>query len=162
MIIVISGIKRSGSTAQFNMVRLCCLHAGLDVHTWGEAYTIKDGVNIIKMHPFDKSLYNKADYIFTTDRNDKDILNSLQRVFGGSKRSITWMRKQLELWRRKSIHMHYDEIVNKPLECIYTIKNILGLDIDCEAVLKEFEAIKPPKEGYDDETFLFANHISHE
>ncbi|NIU00774.1 MAG: hypothetical protein GWN01_07545, partial [Nitrosopumilaceae archaeon] len=156
MVIVIAGIKRSASTACFNMVRLVCEASGEEVHTWGNAYQIKDGINIIKVHPFNKKLYNKADYIFTTDRKDEDILKSLERFSGGGNpKRLKKMRKNLELWERKSNKLHYNHIVNSPLKCIEYIAEVLGVDVDCKAILKEFEAIKPPKKGYDPETFLF-------
>ena len=102
MIIGICGIKRSGSTCQFNMVRLILEHAGLRYKTWGTEFSagrMKKGNHIVKIHKPHRWLYDNADHIFTTDRSDEEIWKSLQRFAGATDKSrLKKMREDLEWW----------------------------------------------------------------
>jgi len=160
MIVVVAGIKRSGSTAQFNMVRLVLEEHFSEINLTGDLMELKPGVNIVKMHRFDQALYNKADYIFTTNRSDQDILKSLSKFSKNEEKPLAKMREYLNKWRRRSQHMDYHEIVLHPGECIEKISEVMELPVDLDKVTKDFKAIKPPAEGYDPKTFLFSNHIT--
>lgn len=168
MILVIAGIKRSASTGCYNMVRIALKQAGYKVNIHGQNYkpqkVPKGEVDIIKIHPFRRHIAKKANHIFLTDRNDIDILKSLDRMWGsGNPERIKGMRGDLEAWMKYPHHLFsYDEIVNEPLQTIRAIIRILGLDVNPESVLKEFNKIEPPTEKQDPVTLLFPNHISNE
>lgn len=161
MIVVIAGIKRSGSTAQFNMVRLILEKAFSEVHVTGNPKDLKAPCTIVKIHTFDKTLFEKADHVFTTSRDLVEIQESLSRFNRPNSRNMRQMMNALKKWRKKSLHMHYKEITNSPLYCINRIAHTFDFKIDSSEILKEFEAIKPPTDkDYDARTMLFCNHIT--
>src|SRR6056297_3031181 len=102
MLIVIAGIKRSGSTAQFNIVRIALETAGYTVNIQGQDYKLNDNVNVVKIHPFRQRLAEEADYIFLTDRDDKEIEASLYRFNGDDvpDGKISKMRTYLDKWKQ--------------------------------------------------------------
>ena len=171
MLIVVAGIKRSGSTAQFNMVRLVLEeYFGKEyVLTTGnpkEAINLHNQGNIVicKYHPFDKSLFQNADFIFTTSRNMVQVKESMLRFYGVNdmpKRGISVMRKHLRAWQEGSFNQTFEEIVNFPIACIQNITGFIGIKEDFGIeVFNNFKEIKPPESGYNKETFLFSNHIT--
>jgi len=167
MIVVIAGIYRSGSTAQYNMVRLILesVYGKKAVNCVGNPNKVKKGINIVKLHPFNKSLFNKADFIFTTDRPDKEIKKSMIAFSNKSECSDDFLKKikkDLALWRRRSVHQDYNLIKNKPNKCIDQIIKTLKLKVDPNKIYHEFANIRPPsqKDHYDPRTFLFHKHIT--
>lgn len=171
-LILISGIKRSASTAQYNLVRLALEMAGYDVRLKGHSFdlqelnTLSDNeVILCKRHPFHKPMAKAADHIFLTDRNDEDILKSLDRMWGsGNPDRLERMRKHLKEWRKYTKENHvsgYNEIVNETYNTARAIIGILGLNVNTDDLLKEFNKIEPPQSGgIDPVTRLFPNHIS--
>ena len=90
MIVGVCGIKRSGSTAQYNMVRLILETIG-DINTTGDTFTFVEGINLYKTHVFNKEVYNKSDYIFTTDRDRVEIMQSLERFNTGTIKPMVYI-----------------------------------------------------------------------
>ena len=170
LIIVIAGIKRSASTGQYNMTRLILEDAGYQVNIFGQSHTprrLSPGqVDLVKIHPFNKKIAEAADHIFLTDRNDWDILKSLERMWGsGNLERLISMKKQLNLWREYTTDRHqfnFYEIANFPERCMIEIIQILKLSatVNLEKVYKEFRQIEVPKEQQDPVSLLFPNHIN--
>ena len=160
MIVGVCGIKRSGSTAQYNMVRLILETIG-DINTTGDTFTFVEGINLYKTHVFNKTVYNKSDYIFTTDRDRVEIMQSLERFNTGTIKPMAIMVMHLEKWKQKSLHQEYNDIKNNPRKCIEEISEHLGVKVDVDTILEKFVAIKPSNE-YDPKTMLFPNHITKE
>lgn len=158
MIVGVCGIKRSGSTAQYNMVRLILETQG-EVNTTGDSFLFVEGVNLYKTHVFNRSVFDKSDYIFTTDRDRVEILKSLERFHTGDIKPMSRMVRDLEQWQRKSFHQDFEDIVNNPKMCIKEIANHLGIKVDVNDIFTKFKAIKPEKE-YNPKTMLFPNHIT--
>lgn len=171
LIIAIAGIKRSGSTVQYNLVRIALEMAGYDVTAYGHNYrpagNPQEGeAHLIKRHPFDKFIAETADHIFLTDRPDEEILGSLER-FNGRKPDparITGMRKHFFKWEEYSYIPIYDYKMWQENKILYVacIINHLGLhnDVKTSDILKEFNNIKPPETGQDPKTLMFSNHIT--
>lgn len=160
MNIVIAGIKRSGSTVQFNLVRLALIEAGHSVST----QTYGSGTNIYKTHPFRRDLAEHADFILLTDRDNKDIQASLDRFYLSKDeyKPLKVMRGWLNRWKQyPHLIQSYYLWESDPLEFTKQIIEYTGLDVNPEIVLNKFNKIEPPKKGYDPETFLFHNHITH-
>lgn len=167
MIIVIAGIKRSGSTWMYNAVRLLCYGDDRGVSLQHENFDIKsysDAINIIKVHPFKRALYEHADMIFTSFRDIQAIKKSRKRCFGRKlpSKDVNNMVHNLLLWQRKScFYMHYSDFMNdKGLE-FEKIKGVLidnGIDVNQNA-WDELQQVKPENE-YNPTTLLFPNHIS--
>lgn len=157
MLIVIAGKKRSGSTAQYNLVRLILEQEG-EVNCIKRIEDIEEGkINLLKYHRFVKSLFNKAHFVFTTDRPTEEIVESC-KAFGikyeGEKWN-TWFKR----WGQhpNAYHMDYKDIINAPDFCIMYISHALGIKVEPDEILEKFLAIKPGKE-YDPKTMLFPNH----
>lgn len=157
--IVIAGIKRSGSTAQYNMVRLLCEAVYREINVTGSPYSLKRGVNIVKKHEFDDYLFRTADIIFTTDRDDTEIEESLKRFEHVPDMSMEQMRVDLDKWKIRSFHQHYELIKNDPSKAIQQIAKQLNLKVNPLIILDQFNEVKP-REEYDPKTFLFPNHIT--
>ena len=159
MLIGICGIKRSGSTAQFNMVRLILETIG-EVEVTGRIKAVNYNKNtIVKLHTYDAELYTKADYIFTTDRDRTEILESLERFNTGEVKPMSRMERDLNKYKERSLHQEFTDIVNNPKKCVEEIANHLGIDVDVDDIFTKFKAIKPEKE-YNPKTMLFPNHIT--
>lgn len=167
MIITISGIKRSASTVQFNIVRLI-LERDYDVQVFGEPYCDfepGDKVHLVKQHRYDRHLAEKADHVFLTNRNFNDVKDSLERF---SEEEAGWHRicefyKWLTLWSLHSDPAHYFEYArwkSDPLGWVRRHIRLLGSDANPSDILKQVKALKPPKQGQDPKTLLFHNHIT--
>jgi hypothetical protein len=160
MLIGICGIKRSGSTAQFNMFRLILETKYNDINLTGDVRQIDYKTNnIVKLHVYSAELYSKSDFLFTTDRDRVEIMESLERFNTGEIKPMSRMVRDLELYKRKSLHQEFTDIVNNPKMCIKQIANHLGIDVDVEDIFSKFKAIKPEEE-YNPKTMLFPNHIT--
>ena len=155
MIIVIAGQKRSGSTAQYNMVRLVLGAAYGDVYLWGSQMPNKKGVHLVKRHGFDKKLFDSAKYVFTTTRPQNEVEQSMKAILGHVE-NIDY--HSLIQWREKSVNQEYNDILNNPLKCIEEIIQTLNVEVDANEILKKFNDIKPPKHGQDIITLLYHNH----
>ena len=165
MLIVVAGIKRSGSTAQFNMVRIALETAGYKVNIHGQNYKLTGGVDLVKIHPFDKELADNADYIFLTDRDNTGIKASLYRFNGAMPTDdrISRLRANLDMWKEyKHCMCEFDLLKESPLECVKKVTGALPFDVDAKYVYEEFEKVKPPKSGHDRTTLLFHNHITYD
>lgn len=173
MIIAIAGIKRSGSTVQFNLVRIALEMAGYKVNICGHNYTPRDvpegEVDLVKRHKFSKEIAESADHIFLTDRKDEEIIASLTRFNGKEPYNgrVKDMRKHLNKWIEYTDTRHYfyySEWVKDPLN--YTIRLVGALGshirrhIKAEDVLEAFNEIEPPESGQDPVTLMFSNHIT--
>jgi len=172
-LVAICGIKRSGSTAMYNIVRIALTHAGYDVLIRGHGFDVAElehvednQVVLCKRHPFSEAIANKADHIFLTDRNDEEILASLDRMWeSGDPERLEDMRKHLNKWKEYTDEYHtfpYYKINNNPLELIYRVFDIFDLYLKANEkdVLQEFQTIEPPTDKQDPVTLLFPNHIS--
>ena len=165
-LIIIAGIKRSGSTWLYNAVRLCLLNAGYTVHIAGDGqYYEKDckaDYQIIKTHPFRQWMADEADFVFTSDRDDEGIRASWQRFDGRmlSDGLLAKWRRWLDQWRvHTDYDMQYDIMVDFPADCVMSVHGVLfGFPRN---TLMQLRATKPPTDkDYDPVTLLFRNHIT--
>lgn len=171
MIITISGIKRSGSTVQFNLVRLALEMAGYRVNICGHHYTPRDvpegEVDLVKRHKFSEEIAEAADHIFLTDRKDEEIRASLTRFNGKApyEGRIKDMRKHLDKWKEYSDRHHwlpYEAWQKWPKDYAFKIIGALNLydEVDRMELLEAFNEIEPPESGQDPTTLMFSNHIT--
>lgn len=170
-LIIIGGIKRSASTAQYNMVRLILKKAAYTVHTFGEPYQLRadelpDGqVDLVKRHPFDRTLAERADHIFVTDRDNKAILKSLERMWGGGdRRRLPKLRANLAKWMLYTTPSHYFYYRKHTFDdrmWMDRLIDVLDVDVSVDDIIDDFRAIGNPDE-YDPETMMHPNHISDE
>lgn len=163
-IVVIAGIKRSASTAMFNIVRVAMEEEGYKVNTHGQEYKVRDvpekQVDLVKIHPFNKDIAKAADHIFITDRKGDDILKSLNRMWdSGNPRRLAGMRGQLALWMLHSSPEYYFYYRGSLSGWITRAVDVLGMGVSESVVRERFNEITPPENGQDKTTLLFANHI---
>lgn len=170
-VIVIAGIKRSGSTIQYNLVRLALEMAGYEVLIRGHSFDLSEldtltdkQVILCKRHPFHEEMAEKAGHIFLTDRKDEEIIASLTRFNGNEpyEGRIADMRKHLDKWKEYSTHsmFHYRGWKKYPSLYASAIINCLGVNIDRWELLEAFNELEPPESGQDPESLLFHNHIT--
>lgn len=169
MIITIAGIKRSGSTVQFNLVRIALQEAGYQVNVCGHDYVPrkvpKGEVDLVKRHKFSRPIAEAADHIFLTDRPDNEIMASLRRFNGRRPKAgrLVDMRKSLALWEQftsRAYLFYYRDWEQAPMVWAQGVVGALRLDVDPDVLLLSFQQITPPEEGQDPETLLFHNHIT--
>ncbi len=168
-LIVIAGIKRSGSTWMYNAVRLILKHAGYSVAGGGEQHfdpNCEADYQIIKVHPFRPELAKAASYVFTSDRDDEGIRASWQRFSGEvltDEKLATW-RGWLKQWDEHTrCSMLFDELRNETQRRIVMkeLAEILLLHMTLALVRRDLDNLAPPTDAdYDPETLLFKNHIT--
>ena len=84
-LIIAAGFYRSGSTWQFNALRVICeLHFGKDnvYSCFSDHYspeTRAEPIHIVKIHKWNEELARQADLVFTTHRNMEDVKGSMKR-----------------------------------------------------------------------------------
>jgi hypothetical protein len=179
--ILIAGIPRSGSTWQYNAVRLLITASGRRVHAaWcGDYITPPEGVtSVIKVHTPDEGSIVSKPLVLTTRRDLIDTLQSLVRV-GWSPPNYTSLRgralQQLHMyvhWAKRSSHETlYDDIINKPIDELRNLSKSLKLELGDEQIKEvsnKLEALKAPEGNgrdmglYDLETLLHPDHRSNE
>lgn len=165
-LIVIAGIKRSGSTWVYNVVRLLCESVSNDISVSGQDYDLENIAEyyIVKVHPFFRDLAEKADHIFTSDRPDKRIQESLNRAFGDETTldRVRRMRKKLNVWNEYADYcVPFQSIYGQPLRVVQHIATVLGIQANYKKILSDVNHVKPPtNQKRDPVTFLFQNHIT--
>lgn len=167
-IIVTTGVRRTGSTWQYNVIRLALIEAGYNVYGNGE-YDSKIDVDyyVIHIHGYDYELRKKAWKIFTTVRDFEGIKGSLKRMgWEKSDKNIMKYIKEWNKWWRYACHVtNFTEIKTAEQWQIICIISELGVNADYREVQKELHKLKPPKEGeyaktggYHTTTLLHPNH----
>jgi len=177
--VIAAGMIRSGSTYQFNMLRIIMEKAGWNpVCYWVNDYKYVPGQTaLIKTHEFKPGLV-EGSTIFTAIRSEIEIKGSMRRRaeylrenpdtrFSGTAdpkrypRYFGWFRQ----WRDCAHYtQHYYQIKDAPILAINNHIKVLGLTgiVTPEEVLEELNNVKPPANGWDASTFLHAGHITKE
>lgn len=161
--IVVGGMKRSGTTWMFNVIRVALNHAGKPYTVTGsltEAKTLP-GLVLLKSHWHREDVAARASLVFTSDRDPDEVFVSLERLQGRPlhERERTKIVQHYRRWRRISdYHMPYSRLLHDPPGVVADIVTVLGADADPWAVHDEVAAIQPPTEGQDPVSLYFANH----
>jgi len=177
MIYLAAGMHRSGSTWQFNALRLLLEHAGQApaAGAWPERTTLVQATNcVIKLHRPDEELAAQTAMVFTSHRDLRDLVASHHRMFGRSAlppATTSLLQPILESYAYWSPLATYDMpyeqmIADKPAE-LGRLATALGLapGLDFTAIAAEIEALvfSPARQaagGYDAVTMLFDGHIT--
>lgn len=180
MIYVCGGMYRSGSTFQFNCMRLVleAIHGIENVYVcFGWEYNPKNEkpIHLIKVHQYTTDI--KPDVVVTSIRPKQDIIDSMWRnlkyhvnngtahLLGNAQKPWYYDRNhhQFELWNEKAVYCQkFEEIsdLNKLIEN-YNVICEGGLSKSkLKEIVKELKRLKPPKEGIDNRTLLFVGHIT--
>lgn len=164
MLIVVAGLKRSGTTWVYNVARVALTHADVEhtaggdelYHTWD-----RESVLLVKTHWWHEGLATSADVILSSDRDVEHAHASLEHLLG---REVTGreLAKVVEHHRRwdaaATWRMTYDDLAERPAATAKGLVAALGLDVDPDAVLREVESLRLPATGQDPVTMLFHNH----
>ena len=175
-----AGMIRSGSTWQFNCLRVIMEKAGLNPTIyWIDDYRGQPGNVIIKAHEYKGGLANGS-FVFTCVRPEEEIKGSMRRRaaylkdnpdsrFMGTANVERYPRyyRWFRLWREHSVfNMQYQDLKERPLETVNNHIKALGLTgkVWPEEVLEELNNVKPPTNAgeWDSKTFLHAGHITKE
>ena len=166
--IIVAGIYRSGSTWQFNAIRMILKWGGkkFNQHNiYHPELSITDPdaeYEIYKLHEYIPNYAENADYVFTSFRNPEEILKSYHRCFD-IQVDGAWLAKANEnycKWKSISKYdMDYSLLLTNKREIIINLSTILGIEINADEILKELDSLVPPAEGYDPITCYFQNHI---
>ena len=173
--ILITGIPRSGSTWQYNVVRLALIEAGFKVYgCWIEDYNIDldSDFHVIKLHEFDRFLAEDSFLTFTSQRNVKQVQQSMTR-FRKQPYEYEKAVKLFNNWKRWIFHSHYltkfEDLVNNREGEVARIINVLSskipklATINPSIIAKKVDNLIVPKgdvDTYDKITLLHPNHIT--
>jgi hypothetical protein len=172
MIVVAAGLMRSGSTWQFNALRLIMEAAGLEDVGTGFVNDLDDVLHhrhlAIKTHVYLPALNRIADHVLTSHRDVRDAFASLVRFDPNRKPSpgevFDRSFRHYRAWAAISDYdMPYETMVQRPLEPLRQIADVLGLGhLDLDPVLEKLERIKPPVEKTDPDrqNLLWTGHIT--
>lgn len=163
-LIVVGGMKRSGTTWMYNTIRVALDQAGERFTVSGslaEAKTLR-GTVLLKSHWYQPSVARMARLVFTSERNVLEVYESLTHLWGRPPTGAE-MAKIVEHWRRwdqsADYRMRYGHLAKNPEGITREIIKVLGLRVDARRVHREVAKLEPPEEGQDPVTLLFWNHI---
>lgn len=179
-VIIIAGMYRSGTTWQFNTVRLLCERAGYDDVIgceWDGSGRAPDAdVVIVKRHKYTARLAAAAHVVFTSERDWANAADSYYRLTGErpTAQDINTWQRWLEEWElRSAYHMSFPllhTLASRTLttHCIGRELWLAGLDrfgsmplSVIRDVAEAVDAIEPPTDvDYDPVTMLFRNHMT--
>lgn len=169
-VIVIGGIKRSGTTWQYNLVRLIlvAMERSVGIHRGirhlGQYEGDYDDL-IMKTHFHSDRAQAAADIVFTSYRPIEEVRASLER-FGGqspSSEEIDKLVHHFRLWNQiADYRMDYSDLVTDPLKVTTEIMEVLdATSLDPAQVLTEVNSVKPPSGKHQDPlTLYFSNHVT--
>lgn len=180
MLIIQGGMYRSGTTYQFNVVRVIMemIHGKENVYSeWVDFYQPKGySVEIVKTHKPKPKLLRNAKFVLSTNRTEEGIKGSMNRrkEFSQKNPDIRFSNEAnvdrydefmewAKYWMKNADYIQdFDMIKQDPQKLIQDYINLFGYQnlITAKQVKKRMDQIKPPKEGYDPETLLHVGHIT--
>lgn len=178
MRVVAAGMVRSGSTWQYNCLRIIMEQAGLNpVCYWVQDYKGQGGNVLIKTHEIKPDIVSRS-IIFTAIRDAKGIKESMKRRgeylaknpdsrFNGTANPNRYNRyhRWYRWWAQHAFYIQkYQELKTNPEKVVNDHIKVLGLTgkVDPKKVLEELNNTKPPETGHDPKTMLHAGHITKE
>lgn len=170
--ILVAGMRHSGSTAVFNVVRLALEYAGL---RYASCYS--DGTNsellndpdsgplLIKTHELRDDVLMRADAVITARRDLRDTVASAKRRkfpllerLGGATAYAKYNRLLHDVWLPYSdCEFIYESYMDAPAAEAGKVLAFLGLEVDAESVCAE--VAKLPTDDYQ-KTLLSDTHIT--
>ena len=183
-LIVCAGRGRSGSTLMYNMVRLLLIEAFGRDKVYGSThlkYNKNDNrpYHVVKIHHHDQYLWDKADMVFSTHRDEKGQKLSFwkhQKLMKGKnlndKELTDFIAYDYSRYLKWASHpnfketFEFDNLINSKPLIIQLLCNIFNVNVSIEKVIQKLDSLKLPKKGLDIESCLtphhFTNHINKE
>lgn len=145
-LILTAGSPRSGSTWLYNAVRLICEQAGGrtlggwigDLDVVGRSGACDDLV--IKIHNADPKLARRANFVFSSHRDLRDIGASIREMGwaksdNGVMRQVAKVRRAHAFWSAEAdLDVAYDAILKRPQKILRRLADILRVPVDDEAL----------------------------
>ena len=149
-LILAAGMPRSGSTWLFNAVRLIVeADGGAAFACWvGDLGSSAPGVCddlIIKIHNADPKLARRANFVFSSHRDLRDIGASIREMGwaksdNGVMRQVAKVRRAHAFWSAEAdLDVAYAAILRRPLKILRRLADILRIPAD-DAALKRINA----------------------
>ena len=173
IVIIVAGMRHSGSTALFNILRLALKKSGFDIISgYSEKFDMAnlenkpDQVYLIKTHELRDDILNKATLIITSIRDLRDSVASAKRRkfamldnVGGAVEYAKYNRSIFEQWVGYSQYQfHYENFMSTPVNEIGKLLSVIGLsDIKPEDISQEVNTL--PTDQYS-LTLLSSTHIT--
>ncbi len=157
MLILSAGMQRSASTWLYNVIRLLVnasneyddnFNSGWidDVHQFADT-----GPLLNKLHAYDQALAAKADLIFYSFRDLRDVLASSKRKFNTNPtiEQADGIIQQYYLWKDVSSYtMCYENMIVNPLLEITNIAQILNIfDVNLHQIQSNLQSLSYNTEG---------------
>jgi hypothetical protein len=172
-IVLIAGMRHSGSTALFNIIRIASHLSGLTVKgVYSEKITsiqeLLDSCQIllIKTHEYRDDIADLGSFTFTTIRDLRDSVASAKRrnfpileKVGGVVEYAKYNRSIHDTWSKNSDFIfEYEEFMRRPFQVIQKVLAALDLDISLVDQIYE-EVTSLPTDNYD-LTLLSDTHVT--
>lgn len=171
--ILIAGMKRSGSTWLYNVVRFCYINAGHT--TYGdyidkyESHTCAH-VHVVKIHPFDPTLMVDTDRILTSIRDIRDAVASMVRrnLINNCKEEVIEAARNMIssehlCWAPFSdLEVRYEYMITHRMETVEMVLALLGIEsVDPAEVVNDVEKLgRVVFPGRERTSQLWPNHIT--
>lgn len=171
-VIVVAGMRHSGSTVLFNIIRLAFEALELPLFSCFSEYDHciermigHHGYGLIKTHEIIDDVLPIADIVITTRRDLRDtVASAKRRKFYlldeiGSSGYAEYNRKLHDLWEKHSNHVfHYENFMTEPLETLDKLFRVIGIrGLDYAAIYEA--ATNIPVDDYE-KTLLTPSHIT--
>lgn len=169
-LIVSAGMRRSGSTLLFNMLREILVtkwKTRLSSGWEGDFASLPNGsVYLIKTHNLSRFLRWRARYCFFTYRDVRVAVVSDLRRFDRqiTLESIRFMIRQYEIAKKTcKLIIKYEELIRDHVSFIHELSRILDIKVDSESIYHKTIELKPPHSGtgYSSVTLLHEGHLTH-
>lgn len=173
LVIVVAGMRHSGSTALFNILRLLVKNSGFNLFScYSEDVKFIDlessnsEVILIKTHELRDDIMRLSNITFTTIRDLRDTVASGKRrnfsllsSVGGASEYAKYNRSLYESWEQYSNYeFNYEYFMEDPLEVISTLQAMVGLsNVSADDICNEVASL--PLDEYET-TLLSHRHIT--
>lgn len=172
LVILVAGMRHSGSTALFNILRLGMETLGVSFESgYTEKYDLErvkqsdSGIFLLKTHEYRDDVAQVADFTFTSKRDLRDtVASAVRRHFPLCERlnPIEYSKYNRQLWEvwstRSDYEFHYEEHMRSPVESIINVLASVGLqDVEAHDIARKINAL--PTDQYS-VTLLSPTHIT--
>jgi hypothetical protein len=171
--ILVAGMRHSGSTALFNIIRLALERNEMNfVAGYSEKIVVDEldfnqtELALLKTHELRDDILQRATFIFTTKRDLRNtVASAVRRKFptlekvGGATEYAKYNRSIYEQWSNKSnFEFCYEEFITQPLSVIQKVLSVIGLHkVDSVSIYNQLMNL--PTDQYS-KTLLSPIHIT--
>lgn len=179
-LVICAGRGRSGSTLLYNLIRLTLIKSLGRQCVYGNAHREYNKNNsakyhVVKLHGYNKYLWENADYVFSSHRDEEDQKSSWRRhqkkqkgIVRSTKEAINFIEHDYNRYKKWAAHskfiktFEFEDLIKNRWKIIKELCEIFNLNLDnsMKSVIYEVDSLNPPKKGYDPETCLTSQHFT--